>query len=52
MNVGIQDAINLSWKLAYVLKYHLSSRLLETYQEERKPVAQGVIHATERLIAS
>ncbi|SFK32054.1 2-polyprenyl-6-methoxyphenol hydroxylase [Halobacillus dabanensis] len=50
MNVGIQDAINLSWKLAYVLKYQLPPRLLDTYQEERKPVAQGVIDATERLI--
>ncbi|WP_281975134.1 FAD-dependent monooxygenase [Halobacillus litoralis] len=50
MNVGIQDAVNLSWKLAYVLKYHLSPSLLDTYQEERKPVAQDVINATDRLI--
>ncbi|SEI01525.1 2-polyprenyl-6-methoxyphenol hydroxylase [Halobacillus karajensis] len=50
MNVGMQDAVNLSWKLAYVLNYPISSRLLDTYQEERKPIAQGVIHMTDRLI--
>jgi putative polyketide hydroxylase len=40
MNTGIQDAHNLAWKLAFVLKGHASEKLLDTYDEERAPVAQ------------
>lgn len=43
MNIGIQDAHNLAWKLAYVLKGFSSDKLLETYQEERKPIAHKII---------
>ncbi len=50
MNVGMQDASNLAWKLAYVLKYHLSVNLLATYEEERKKVAEDVIKKTNRMI--
>ncbi|MFQ3542897.1 FAD-dependent monooxygenase [Halobacillus rhizosphaerae] len=50
MNVGIQDASNLAWKLAYVLKYQLSVNLLATYEEERKKVAEDVIKKTNRMI--
>jgi 2-polyprenyl-6-methoxyphenol hydroxylase-like FAD-dependent oxidoreductase len=38
MNTGIQDAYNLGWKLAAVLS-GADERLLDTYQEERLPVA-------------
>jgi 2-polyprenyl-6-methoxyphenol hydroxylase-like FAD-dependent oxidoreductase len=41
LNSGVQDAHNLAWKLAFVLKGRASERLLETYSSERKPVAQS-----------
>lgn len=37
----LQDAHNLAWKLAAVLKGTASPKLLESYQAERKPVAQA-----------
>jgi len=40
-NIGIQDAHNLAWKLAAVLHGWAGPRLLETYHEERRPVAQA-----------
>lgn len=39
-NLGIQDALNLSWKIALSLKGHASKQLLQTYQKERKPIAK------------
>jgi hypothetical protein len=45
MNTGIQDAYNLGWKLAYVLRGAPES-LLDTYQLERLPVAKGVLDST------
>ncbi len=39
LNTGIQDAHNLVWKLAYVLKNWADEALLDTYEAERKPVA-------------
>lgn len=39
MNTGIQDAHNLAWKLAMVLKGEASPSLLETYQAERQQIA-------------
>ena len=40
MNTGIQDAHNLAWKLAFVIKHNTSDSLLDTYDEERRPVAE------------
>jgi 2,4-dichlorophenol 6-monooxygenase len=40
LNTGIQDVHNLAWKLAAVIKGQASPTLLETYEAERKPVAQ------------
>lgn len=40
MNSGIQDAHNLAWKLAAVLREGASPALLDTYDAERRPVAQ------------
>ncbi|WP_218893119.1 FAD-dependent monooxygenase [Streptomyces sp. 1331.2] len=45
MNTGIQDAHNLSWKLAAVLR-GAADRLLDSYQAERLPVARAVLAAT------
>lgn len=40
MNTGIADAHNLAWKLALVLKYNIADSLLDTYYEERAPIAK------------
>ena len=49
MNTGIQDAANLTWKLALVLRGQASSPLLDSYERERRPVARGVVATTDRL---
>jgi len=41
LNSGVQDAHNLAWKLAYVLRGLASDKLLESYDVERRPVAQS-----------
>ncbi len=46
MNTGIQDAHNLGWKLALVIKGKAPDELLDTYQEERMPVAREVLKST------
>lgn len=42
-NASIQDAYNLCWKLAHVLKGHASASLLDTFTQERAPVAKQVV---------
>ena len=49
MNTGIQDAINLAWKLAFVLRGDADPRLLETYNSDRLPVIRDVLTKTEGL---
>lgn len=49
LNTGIQDGINLGWKLALVASGKANSALLDTYQEERKPIAAGVLQLAEVL---
>lgn len=39
MNSGIQDAHNLAWKLAFVLRGQAADRLLDSYDAERRPIA-------------
>jgi 2-polyprenyl-6-methoxyphenol hydroxylase-like FAD-dependent oxidoreductase len=41
LNSGVQDAHNLAWKLAYVLRGWADDRLLDTYDVERRPVAHS-----------
>ena len=48
MNTGIQDAYNLAWKLGLVVRGRATGALLDTYQEERLPVAREVLHDTHR----
>jgi len=43
MMSGYRDAMNLCWKIALTLKHNLNDKLIETYQEERKPHAQFVV---------
>ena len=47
MNTGIQDAYNLGWKLALVIAGKALERLLDTYEEERLPVAKRVLAQTD-----
>lgn len=41
MNTGLQDAFNLAWKLAYVIKHKAKPELLNTYSAERSGVSKG-----------
>lgn len=43
LNLGVQDAMNLGWKLAATLKNHAKPTLLDTYESERHPVAARVL---------
>ena len=49
MNTGIQDACNLAWKLALVVQGKSPDSLLNSYNEEREPVAKMVLSLTDRL---
>ncbi|KAF9890002.1 hypothetical protein FE257_006682 [Aspergillus nanangensis] len=48
VNTGVQDAFNLIWKLAFTLRgnHRNADRLLDTYDEERRPVASRVAHSS------
>ncbi len=55
MNTGIQDAFNLGWKLALAVNGKAAPGLLDTYQQERHPIARGVLQGTNiatRLVLS
>jgi len=50
LNLGLQDAANLGWKLATVLNGRAGPALLETYEAERRPAAERVImHSRAQL---
>ena len=46
LNLGIQDAFNLGWKLAAEVNGWAPDGLLDTYQTERHPVAAAVLDNT------
>lgn len=46
MNTGVQDAVNLGWKLAQVVKGISSDTLLDTYHAERHPIGARVLRNT------
>jgi 3-(3-hydroxy-phenyl)propionate hydroxylase len=46
LNLGVQDAVNVGWKLAQVVKGTSPETLLDTYHAERHPVAAGVLRTT------
>jgi 3-(3-hydroxy-phenyl)propionate hydroxylase len=46
LNIGVQDAVNLGWKLAQVVKKVSPDSLLDTYHAERHPVAARVLKNT------
>ncbi len=50
LNLGLQDAVNLGWKLAAVLNGYVDPALLATYEAERRPAAERVImHSRAQL---
>ena len=51
LNTGVQDAVNLGWKLAQVVKRTSPESLLDTYHAERHPVADRVLHNTSAQVA-
>jgi len=51
LNTGLQDAVNLGWKLAQVVKGISPDSLLDTYHSERHPVAARVLRNTMAQIA-
>ncbi|WP_369222766.1 FAD-dependent monooxygenase [Streptomyces sp. R39] len=50
MNTGLQDAANLSWKLAAVLHGHADPALLDTYHSERHPVGRSVLRSSGAIV--
>ncbi|WP_138733343.1 FAD-dependent monooxygenase [Modestobacter excelsi] len=46
LNLGVQDAVNLGWKLAAQVRGWAPGRLLDTYEAERRPVAEDVLDNT------
>jgi hypothetical protein len=48
MNTGIQDAVNLGWKLGLVCRGAAPEALLDTYDAERRPVGEFVLRFTDR----
>ena len=51
LNIGVQDAVNLGWKLAQVVKRASPEALLDTYHAERHPVAARVLRTTMAQVA-
>ncbi|HYQ01334.1 MAG TPA: FAD-dependent monooxygenase [Polyangiaceae bacterium] len=46
LNIGLQDAVNLGWKLAQVVQGQSPDSLLDTYHRERHPIAARVLRIT------
>jgi 3-(3-hydroxy-phenyl)propionate hydroxylase len=51
LNIGVQDAVNLGWKLAQVVKQTSPESLLDTYHAERHPVGARVLRTTMAQVA-
>jgi 2-polyprenyl-6-methoxyphenol hydroxylase-like FAD-dependent oxidoreductase len=49
MNTGLGDAYNLGWRLALVVQGVCDSRLLESYETERRPIGQWVLSGTHQV---
>ena len=51
MNTGLQDAYNLGWKLGLVVSGRARDSLLDSYEAERRPVADRLLNTTDRLFS-
>ncbi|MDN3550615.1 FAD-dependent monooxygenase [Mucilaginibacter aquaedulcis] len=49
MNTGLQDAYNLAWKLAGVVNNQFNEAILDSYADERMPVAKDLLNTTDRI---
>ncbi|GAA3787219.1 FAD-dependent monooxygenase [Streptomyces phyllanthi] len=49
LNIGVQDAYNLGWKLGQVVRHRAPAELLDSYEAERRPVAAHVLELSARL---
>ncbi|WP_431825961.1 FAD-binding protein [Burkholderia sp. F1] len=52
LNTGLADAFNIMWKMSMVLHSGAPMALLRTYEQERKPVAMGVVETSSELVRS
>ena len=52
LNTGLADAFNLMWKLNMVMNFDAPADLLQSYEDERRPVAQSVIETSGELVRS
>src|SRR5213593_861862 len=51
MNTGLQDAYNLAWKLALVASGRADATLLNSYEDERLPIARRLLNTTDRAFS-
>ncbi|MGH8665670.1 MAG: FAD-dependent oxidoreductase [Burkholderiales bacterium] len=51
MNTGLQDAYNLAWKLALAIGNRAGDSLLDSYEQERRAVAQDLLRSTDRAFS-
>ncbi|KAI6082322.1 FAD binding domain-containing protein [Hypoxylon rubiginosum] len=49
MNTGIQDAINLGWKLAKVIRGQRPDSFLDSYDRERRPIGQHLLESSDKM---
>ncbi|MFF8784136.1 FAD-dependent monooxygenase [Streptomyces sp. NPDC015125] len=49
LNTSVQDAYNLGWKLGQVLRHGAPDTLLDTYDAERRPIAEHILDTSTRL---
>ncbi len=52
LNTGLSDAFNLIWKLNMIKNYGTDKSLIQSYEDERKPVALSVIESSGELVRS
>ncbi len=52
LNTGLADAFNLLWKLNMVINFGFPTKLLQRYEDERRPVAHSVIETSGELVRS
>ncbi len=48
MNLAIEEAFNLGWKLALVARHEVRKEIPDSYDAERRPVAQTVLRGADR----
>ncbi|KAI1444543.1 FAD binding domain-containing protein [Annulohypoxylon stygium] len=49
MNTGIQDAVNLGWKLAKVIRGERQESFLDSYDVERRPIGQHLLESSDKM---